>query len=281
MEADFFRANQRIQRMGPASLPFRMAVGNFRHYNFWVDFNEKEHLDGLREVLTSVIQEDRRAQRACYRLFEKQGIAADIQQFQTRRKLKRGYPPDYVDLFYLYTHVRTHRPRRVLEYGSGVSTLVMALALEKNGEGRLVSLEPSAEWARLTQACLPERLRAIAEVIYSAGVACELDGRQTVRFAEQPLKDPDMVYIDGAPEGSCYAGAENIELLEEGLVGNGAAIFIDGRRQALNYFNNPLRSSRYKVECAAVDVVNTGTGQRHYSPFGFDQFSNARILCIA
>lgn len=281
MEADFFRSNQRIPGIGPATLPFRMEVGNFRHYSFWVDFNDLDHLNGLRDVLTAVVQEDRRAQRACYRLFEKQGIAAVIQQFQTRRKLQRGYPPDFVDLFYLYTHVRTRRPRRVLEYGSGVSTLVMALALEKNGEGRLISLEPSEEWARLTQACLPERLRAISEVIYSPGVACEVDGRQTVRFAEQPLTDPDMIYIDGAPEGACYAGAENISFLEDCIAGAGTTIFVDGRRQALNYFNNPQRAERYKVESAAVDVINLFDSQRYFSPLGFDQFSNARIRCIA
>lgn len=255
-----------------------MEKGNFRHYSFWIDFNDLDHWNGLREILTAVVQEDRRAQRACYQFFEKQGIAADIVQFQTRRKLQGGYPPDFVDLFYLYTHIRTYRPQRVLEYGSGVSTLVMALALEKNGEGMMISLEPSDDWAKLTRSALPPNLLGIADVIYSSGVAYELDGKPTVCFAEQPLKwSPDMIYIDGAPEGACYAGAENIALLEDDISETDTTIFIDGRRPALNYFNNPKRISCFKVESAAVDVINVSSGLRLFSPFGLDQFSNARI----
>ena len=227
----------------------------------------------------ALIQEDRLAQRASHYFFEKTGVAPNIKQFEARRApSKRIYPPDYVDLFYLYTYIRAKKPQRVLEYGSGVSTLVIGIALEQNGgDGRLVSLEPSEDWARATRDALPGRLAKRAEVMYSRGVSCELNDKTTMRFADVPLADPDMIYIDGAPEGARYAGAENLAFLEENFGSREVAIFIDARRDALRYFDIPARAERFEVTSYAVDIVDLHSGKLLGSPFGLDQFSNSMV----
>jgi hypothetical protein len=48
----------------------------------------------------------------------------------------------YSDAMAYYCTVRKHRPKRILEVGSGFSTLVADAALRANGEGELVLFEP-------------------------------------------------------------------------------------------------------------------------------------------
>ncbi len=47
-----------------------------------------------------------------------------------------------VDAEVLYCMVRHYKPKRIMEIGSGYSTLIMLKALSKNGEGQLVSIDP-------------------------------------------------------------------------------------------------------------------------------------------
>ena len=62
-------------------------------------------------------------------------------------------------LYHLWREIRRRRPRQVLELGSGLSTLVMAMALD--GAGRLTALEDDAGHAARTRQMLNERgLRA-------------------------------------------------------------------------------------------------------------------------
>lgn len=44
-------------------------------------------------------------------------------------------------LQFLYRHIRRTKPQLILECGSGLSTVIMAEALRRNGTGNLVSLE--------------------------------------------------------------------------------------------------------------------------------------------
>ncbi len=47
-----------------------------------------------------------------------------------------------VDAEVLYCMVRHHAPKRIIEVGSGYSTTIMLKALEKNGTGQLISIDP-------------------------------------------------------------------------------------------------------------------------------------------
>ncbi len=272
-----FRAFSRIPEVNPTRYPFRIQQQNFRRYTLEVDFSELSHQIGIGNFSGVLIKEDRRAQRACYDFLQKAKVASHIKAFQARRADAGGFPPDYVDLFYLYAYIRSERPKRVLEYGSGVSTLVMALALEQNGEGRLVSVEPSEDWANSTRSALPEPLLKRAEVMHSRGVPCEIDGERSACFADQPLVDPDMIYVDGAPDGARFEGVENVVLLEKYFGEERVAIFIDGRRRAVHYFITPPREARYEITCYAVDILDVHSGFTLAGGFGFDQFSNTMV----
>ena len=273
-----FGAFRRIPRIDVGSFPFKAEVRNFAHYTLHVDYHDIAHIRALAEFGKAMIHTDKRVQRAAYEFLQKAGVMPFIKKFQSGRVVEGGFPPDYGDLFYLYSYIRTRQPRRVLEYGSGISTLVMALALRQNGgEGRLGSIEPSEEGAQKTRAGLPAHLLERSEVICSPGMHCEVEGRDTVCFAERPLANPDMIYIDGAPQGACFDGAENVALLEENFDEDGVTIFIDGRRRAVHFFNLASRARRFEISSYAVDIEDVHTGTTFTCPFGFDQFSNTMV----
>jgi Methyltransferase domain len=54
----------------------------------------------------------------------------------------RGGPFTYSDAMAYYTMIRTRKPATIVEIGSGWSTRVAQMACEKNGFGRIVSVEP-------------------------------------------------------------------------------------------------------------------------------------------
>lgn len=47
-----------------------------------------------------------------------------------------------LDALSYWTMIRAHRPNRIVEIGSGFSSLIAAAALEKNGKGELICIEP-------------------------------------------------------------------------------------------------------------------------------------------
>lgn len=72
--------------------------------------------------------------------------------------------PEWEDLWTLYQLVTEQKPKLILEYGSGCSTLILARAQADAGGGRLISIEANQRWAAHTRANLPEGLKGNVEV---------------------------------------------------------------------------------------------------------------------
>ena len=97
--------------------------------------------------------------------------------------------------------IRSERPKRVLELGSGLSTLLMAYALEANGEGQLEALENHAQSAAKTRRLLAEhRMQAQAQVLDAPLTPFELDGDSYRWYTLPDLgadKPVDLLFVDG------------------------------------------------------------------------------------
>lgn len=270
MEA-FFRY-ERIPRF-TADFPFAVTQTHHRIYEFAVDHGDAAHRLALHHVWRMLLAQDRRLQLyTCGELDKEKGIWA-IHRF-TKLRSFTAFQPDLVDLYYLHAHIRAHRPRVVLEYGSGISTAVMANALALNGEGVLYSLEPSEEWAQSTAGCVPPELRNRVKVIYSPATETTVFGQRTFCFADQPVDSPDMVYIDGAPAGAVFQGAENLEAL--GTLKSGTAIYIDARRRAVDYFvRKNAETDRFEI--SGYMVLVSGYGEVPTLSLGADLFANGLV----
>lgn len=110
--------------------------------------------------------------------------------------------------WWLYQHVLNQRPEKIIELGSGTSTLVIAAALKKIGAGRFLSFEHDHAYMEKTRALLETcDLQDHVELLYAPLEPLELSG-QTYRWYDLPYdlidhmigrNQLDMLIIDGPP----------------------------------------------------------------------------------
>lgn len=164
-------------------------------------------------------------------------VANVVDGFQSRRP-GDAFKPDWFDLSLLYNDVRRLKPQLVLEYGSGVSTVVLAQAVRDNGSGRVVSLESDKEWTRINRDALPYYLFGVCEIVHSQPYHITIDGVKGWSF---PFKcDADYIYVDGPPgEGDRVVTVDPIYCRHKTIV-------VDGRTTTKNFLARRLGSFRYR-----------------------------------
>jgi predicted O-methyltransferase YrrM len=94
------------------------------------------------------------------------------------------------------------RPEICVEFGSGVSTLVTARCLQKNGKGKLFSFDHDKAWAQTTRDMLKHYgLADYAQVIDAPIEPITTAGRDTrwYRTSDIPESGIDFFVIDGPP----------------------------------------------------------------------------------
>lgn len=91
-------------------------------------------------------------------------------------------PFSYSDAMAYYSMIRKHKPRTIVELGCGSSTLVAAKALERNGGGQLIAIEPFPS----------DFLREIKTIDLLTIPAQKLD----LQTLEMHLGDGDFLFID-------------------------------------------------------------------------------------
>lgn len=109
--------------------------------------------------------------------------------------------PDFLKL--VVTEILDRKPNLILELGSGVSSVFIAYALEKNGSGKLLSIDHEQPYARLTAQALDQhQLSSKVDIVHAP--------LQKLTLAEgvwkwydpafiQNLPPVDMLIVDGPP----------------------------------------------------------------------------------
>ncbi|WP_417779026.1 glycosyltransferase [Stutzerimonas xanthomarina] len=110
--------------------------------------------------------------------------------------------------WWLFQHVTTTRPEKIIELGSGTSTLVIAAALKQLGVGRFLSFEHDHAYLEKTRALLQVcDLQNHVELIYAPLEEMQLDG-QAYRWYDLPYdlidhmvgrEELDLLLVDGPP----------------------------------------------------------------------------------
>ena len=153
-------------------------------------------------------------------------------------------PPVWSDLWAIYTQVRERKPKILLEFGSGCSTIIYAQALADNlaegAPGFLYSLDAEAHWGRVTIASMPEHLWPFCDITITERVEDMLGDVPVWRFAKIPDIVPNMIYLDGpalTPERRAA-----IDVLDmEARFPPGFRLLVDGRS-----FNRALLEKHFK-----------------------------------
>jgi cephalosporin hydroxylase len=161
-----------------------------------------------------------------------------------------AYPPDPVDLWFLYRQVRSRKPHCVLEFGAGCSTVILAQALYENGAGgKLYTVDAVPQWADITARCLPRHLQSVASVTASDMKSVQVDdGAERVLCHEHvPTVDPDFVYLDG-PDFQDFEGKFDVpaaaDLIDlEPKFGKKIYVVIDGRVKNTEFLKQHLKGA--------------------------------------
>lgn len=115
----------------------------------------------------------------------------------------RGFPvsPDFACS--LASLIAVRRPDTIVELGSGVSTLIAAYALKKNGAGRILSLEHDREWCRKSAELVRQHgLESTATIVHAPLTPVTIVGEHWMWYDTSVIDDRtpiDMLVIDGPP----------------------------------------------------------------------------------
>ncbi len=110
--------------------------------------------------------------------------------------------PDFATL--IASLIYQHRPKIILEMGSGVSTLIAAYSLTRLGGGRLVSLEHHERYAAASAANVAaHQLDHIARVVCAPLQEVQIAGKTWLWYDQASLDDVrpiDLLIVDGPPD---------------------------------------------------------------------------------
>jgi len=95
-------------------------------------------------------------------------------------------------------HIFARRPKLVVEFGAGASTLVLARALKKAGGGRLISFDQHADFVDATRDWLADH--GLTADLHAVALRPSPGGWPGLWYDHGPLPDGiDLMLIDGPP----------------------------------------------------------------------------------
>jgi hypothetical protein len=166
-----------------------------------------------------------------------------------------GRSPIYSDLWFLYRSVRKHKPRTILEIGSGCSTIAMSQALADNGFGHLYAFEHSCYWGDATKTRMPQQLKDYCTIKNAPIRIVEYGGKPRISHPKIPQDlCPEFIYLDSPPVP--WPGNNSLPLDEMDPVGNPRIIIdpllqqnlgkfvlvVDGKKATANFLKSQMEA---------------------------------------
>lgn len=157
--------------------------------------------------------------RKKYAEIDKLNRAADRKVID-RLGLSRQFTDDYTaigtssgDIAFLHDYIKRHRPRRVIEFGSGKSTWIIAKCMERycwseySGDIQFVSMEESQYWHDQHVKFLPkesfEHFDEFVTMVCSKTENYQCKFISGLAYRDTPIEHFDFCFVDGpeVPEG--------------------------------------------------------------------------------
>ena len=182
-------------------------------------------------------------------------------------KLNIPFPPVIEDLARLHRLIRKRKAFTVLEFGSGLSTIVMADALSKNKADflglqekpvlrnrfmfQIFSVESDKKWIEYSQSNFPNHLLEHVNFHYSEIKIDTFNGRICHFYDNLPDIVPDFIYLDGPNPKDVKGNVNGMTfkcdertvmsadlLLMESILLPGTFILVDGRTNNARFLKN-------------------------------------------
>lgn len=112
------------------------------------------------------------------------------------------FMPNFIDLERLFKLIIKRKPKVILEFGSGFSTIAICLALreiqaKENFLGKLISLEGNKKWFDNTKNKINDDLKPFVKIKYSAANSILIDNQLASLHESLPNVSPNFIYLDG------------------------------------------------------------------------------------
>ena len=104
--------------------------------------------------------------------------------------------PDYPDLAHLHKLILERKAIKILEFGVGWTTIILADASRVNN-GKVFSVDASKKWINVANKLIPPELKEYVELCYSEVRAGTFNGRMCHFYKSLPDIIPDFIYLDG------------------------------------------------------------------------------------
>jgi hypothetical protein len=134
--------------------------------------------------------------------------------YDNSRKTSDGvevYPPNFPDLYSLYSKVVTSRTLAVLEFGSGWSTLVFAMALELNRNAyldtvnglrhpnkfELMTVDCESRFISLSTQRIPKDFKTRIHPVETKAHMAVVNNQICTLYQNLPAFTADFIYLDG------------------------------------------------------------------------------------
>ena len=200
--------------------------------------------------------------RAAYQQIESMFSMFSVLELNRPLPPMRGYAvrPDFGNL--LIRAIYEHRPRLVVEAGSGTSTILIAYCLKQLGTGRLVALEHVSDFAIASRRELASHgLQDVAVVRHAPLRQLEIRGRACRWYDPEQVRDlavVDMVVVDGPPAHvSPLARYPAVPLLFPVLRDGAVIVLDDGKRRDER---ETVRLWKQEYGCLEVEHPDTEKG---------------------
>lgn len=151
---------------------------------------------------------------------ELHSMAVIMQRFPECTIPTTGWSMRFTNLHSILDLLDEVLPQNIVEFGSGLSTIMVAAWLRERGTGRLVSFDHDPDWAARTRRCLSGgKLDAYANVFsvplvpYAADIG-HIDWYDISQHQER-LAHVDLVIIDGPPGGTPSLKLSRLPALEQ------------------------------------------------------------------
>ena len=174
---------------------------------------------------------------------------------------KMAASPDFLKL--VVEIILTEKPKLVVELGSGISTILEGKALEKNGDGDLISIDNDDKYVELTRKKIcQEKLSDITKVVTAELKMHPINGQNYMwyepSFVKEIKQNIDLLIIDGPPRIiNKNARFPAIPLLKEYFTDDTIILLDDGRRKDEQ---NTVKLWLKKLDKFNVDYFNTEKG---------------------
>lgn len=167
-----------------------------------------------------------------------------------------------ITLYLAVRDILKHRPKNILECGTGASTVVLALAVKKLKnedpcyDGKIISMESVEEWYNIAVQNLPKKFHDIVTIIHGPRKKYEILMFRGYIHSNIPEDNYDFVFLDGPSfddelgTSFCADAIYVAEMKRSGLLRG----VIDGRASSAYVMQKMfgLRSVRYYLSLLAA-----------------------------